>query len=596
MATYRIPRDPLTWFVMGARRVLLSACTVALVSCGGGKSGPAPPADSVNPAGADTPDGAGIALNPPTRVGESNRIEVTWQAQGDLTSFTVLVQRSAGLGFEAVDATTVDSNSAQFARGAVYRLDFPTARVLVRGCGASNQCVDSNAQTLVDVLLTGVAQLAPAIQTNRLFGHSIALSADGNTLAAASSENDSNQPGQGTIRIFQRGDDGRWVQEARLERFSIEASFGPPLALSGDGQTLVVGAYDHTGTVGGINAPEASAPPAPPGQNVEWTGAIHVFMRDRQQRQWGRQAFIKAAVPVAGEALGFRVAVSHDGHRALAAAFSRMYLFERTNGQWRQARIFDSSSGAIDPSVGMALSADGRSIAVKEGAILPEPLPQSVTVYKECQCSEGWRPVAKLSSARPPPDIRFPNDGDEYGRSLSFSGDGNVLAVGAPMDAGDEACDGTTLNTAAPAAGAVYVFAADGSGVWQRRAFLKARTALRLDQLGGEVALSGDGKVLAAKACGLAANAQGLRRNHRAGDSIGQLPGDSPCSTFAGASYVFEESPAGAWSHTAAAIPAAGELVGFDFFSLALSADGQTLGMGLTSFSSGGQSSRARVY
>ena len=381
----------------------------------------------------------------------------------------------------------------------------------MRGCGASNQCVDSNAQPLVDVLLTGVAQVAPAIQTNRLFGHSIALSADGNTLAAVSSENDPNQPGQGTVYIFQRGDDGRWVQEARLERFSIAASFGPPLALSGDGQTLVVGAYEHTGTVGGIS-----------------TGAIHVFIRDRQQRQWSPQAFLKAAVPVESESLGFgRVAVSHDGHRALAAAFSRMYLFERTNGQWRQAPIFDSSSGAIDPTVGMALSADGRSIAVKEGAIYPNPLPQSVTVYKECQCSEGWRPVAKLSSARPPPDIRFPSDnGDEDGRSLSFSSDGNVLAVGAPFDSGDEACDGTTMNTAAPAAGAVYVFAADSSGVWQRRAFLKARTALRLDQLGGEVALSGDGKVLAAKACGVAADAQGLRRNHRAGDSIGQQPGE----------------------------------------------------------------------
>ena len=47
MATYCIPRDLLTWFVVGARRVLLSACTVALVSCGGGQSGPATPVDSV---------------------------------------------------------------------------------------------------------------------------------------------------------------------------------------------------------------------------------------------------------------------------------------------------------------------------------------------------------------------------------------------------------------------------------------------------------------------------------------------------------------------------------------------------------------------
>ena len=50
-----IPRDPLTWFVVGARRVLLSACTVALVSCGGGQSEPAAPVDSVGPTPAPMP-------------------------------------------------------------------------------------------------------------------------------------------------------------------------------------------------------------------------------------------------------------------------------------------------------------------------------------------------------------------------------------------------------------------------------------------------------------------------------------------------------------------------------------------------------------
>jgi hypothetical protein len=49
MATYCIPRDPLTWFVVGARRVLLSACAVALVSCGGGQGEPATPVESVGP-------------------------------------------------------------------------------------------------------------------------------------------------------------------------------------------------------------------------------------------------------------------------------------------------------------------------------------------------------------------------------------------------------------------------------------------------------------------------------------------------------------------------------------------------------------------
>jgi hypothetical protein len=49
MAAYCVPRDPLVWFVVEARRVLLSACTVVLVSCGGGQREPATPVESAGP-------------------------------------------------------------------------------------------------------------------------------------------------------------------------------------------------------------------------------------------------------------------------------------------------------------------------------------------------------------------------------------------------------------------------------------------------------------------------------------------------------------------------------------------------------------------
>jgi hypothetical protein len=579
MATSRVPHDLFAWLAVGARAAFLSVCTVALVSCGGARSGPAVPLDSGGAVGTDTADGQSVVLNPPARVGESNRIEVAWQAQGDLTSFTVFVQLAAGLGFEAVDAT-VSSNSARFARGAAYRLDFPTARVLVRGCDASNQCVDSNTQPLLDVLLTGVAQVDPSIQPERAFGYKISLSADGNTLAAASSEGDPNQPGGGAVRIFQRGDDGRWVQETRLERFSMRGSFGPSLALSGDGQTLVVGAADDVSSVSGIGNSS--------------TGAIHVFTRDARQRQWSVQAFIKAAIPMANGAFGKDVAVSHDGNRVLVAALNRMYLLEREAGQWRQVHIFEPRPGTqLDSFSGMALSANGSTVAVR--AVWNAIPYQAVHVYKPCPCGDGWRLVADLRSAKSMTRPEDPPVIDAFGFALSLSGDGTKLAVGARLDFGDASDNGTTQNMGSSQSGAVYIFGADESGAWQRRAFLKARTAPVDDQLGAQVALSGDGKVLAAKACGLAANADGLRRNHRAGASIGSRAGDETCG-YGGSSYVFEESPAGTWSHTAAAIPAPGELVSQPLFSLALSADAQTLGMGFSSISGLGSVTNGTIH
>lgn len=201
--------------------------------------------------------------------------------------------------------------------------------------------------------------------------------------------------------------------------------------------------------------------------------------------------------------------------------------------------------------------------------------------------------MTELPSAKPTTSRPFASDA--FGTSLSLSADGKTLAVGAPLDSGDSSDTGTPTNTASTEAGAVYLFAADGSDVWRRRAFLKSRTAPPFDLLGSDVALSGDGKVLAAKACGFAANAEGLRRNHRAGAMIGRQEGDASCF-WGGSSYVFEESPDGVWAHAAAAIPAPGELVSFEFFSLARSANAQTLGLGTTSYRNGAAHSSVRIY
>jgi hypothetical protein len=93
----------------------------------------------------------------------------------------------------------------------------------------------------------------------------------------------------------------------------------------------------------------------------------------------------------------------------------------------------------------------------------------------------------------------------------------------------------------------------------------------------------------ACTACGFAANANGLRRNHRAGATLGTPAGqDNSRCTWGGSGYVFEADGSGAWSHTAAAIAAPGESAGFgDFtspsigapamgFSLSMSANAQT--------------------
>jgi hypothetical protein len=611
MATCYVSPGPVARFEVMARGALLSACTVTLVSCGGGQSAPTTPVDSPTPAGANTTDGPSIALDPPIAVEQSSRIGLTWQASSNLSSFTVLVKRTAELNSEAVDAT-VGPNSAQFARGASWRLDFPTATVRVRGCDTANQCIESNERPLLDALLSGLARL-----TNRdrlqLFSGPHRLSADGNTLAVW----DKFALGPpivgpceglfsiGSVLVFHRDADGRWTEEASLNRFSVSGVFGSGLALSGDGNTLIAPAFQDNGTVGGINAPEVGTL-LPPGEFQDERGAIHVYTRDAN-RQWSHEAFIKPAVTVANEGFGARVEVTHNGNRVLVGARDRVYLFERNAGQWRQVKIFESSPGnlidlrlhgwlrAVRPEAGvMAISADGSAIAMRtttlkqtNGLTLP---PYSVHVHTQCNCADGWQEAAILRSAK----IDTLHD-EQFGRSLSFNGQGTTLAVGAPGDAAGEIDNPATSNGPSPGAGAVYIFAAD-EGLWQRRAFLKARAALPCDRLGEQVIFSGDGKVLAARAVGLVADligedprVQGLRRNQPAGAKTGLPPsecllatGKIPGGFFEAGAYLFEANQSGAWSHTAVALAATrNDLTSIRLTdgSLSLSADAKTMGI-----------------
>src|SRR5687767_12496532 len=150
-----------------------------MIACGGGSGGSEPSERGVlDESAAAVPS---IVLDPPQTVGASDRIRLTWQAQG-AQSFVVFIQHATGQAFEEVRAD-IGPREAQFVRGAAWKFDFPTAKVRVRACNPAKGCVDSNEQAMESVLLSSVAQLTyadPAAQFVK-FGYATALSADGNT-------------------------------------------------------------------------------------------------------------------------------------------------------------------------------------------------------------------------------------------------------------------------------------------------------------------------------------------------------------------------------------------------------------------------------
>src|SRR6266487_873425 len=87
--------------------------------------------------------------------------------------------------------------------------------------------------------------------------------------------------------------------------------FGYSIALSGDGNTLVVGAPMESSSAKGINGNEAD--------NSKYaSGAVYVYARSSSG--WARQAYIKASNPGQDDQFGFSVALSGDGNTLAVSA------------------------------------------------------------------------------------------------------------------------------------------------------------------------------------------------------------------------------------------------------------------------------------
>jgi hypothetical protein len=309
---------------------------------------------------------------------------------------------------------------------------------------------------------------------NDHFGSSVALSRDGNTMAVAAhwessaatgingNQNDDSIPQAGAVYVFTRTGTG-WTQQAYVKASNTGKAdegntpgdgdqFGFSLALSGDGNTMAVGAITEDSGAQGINGNEKD-------DAALSAGAVYVFAR--MGDTWRQQAYVKPATNEAGDLFGFSVGLSADGNTLAAAAFN------------------ESSSGrGINPPHDNKFG-------------------QSGALFVFTRQNGSWSQQAFIKGSRSEPS-------DGFGFATSISDDGNTIAVGA----GDEACltpgiDPPGCADDAPPGrganiwvGAAYVFVRTGT-TWSEQSFIKAPNARPYNSFGVRLALSGDGNSLA---------------------------------------------------------------------------------------------------
>jgi hypothetical protein len=296
-----------------------------------------------------------------------------------------------------------------------------------------------------------------------LSGSSVALSADGTTVAIGAGNNDANGTNAGQARVYS-WNGSTWTQQGiDIDGEAAGDLLGYSVAMSGDGSTVAIGAPFNDGTGG--NA-----------------GQVRVYT-------WNSTNWIQRGGDIDGEAAndfsGWSVALSEDGSTVAVGARSndgtgsdagqvRVYTWNSTAWAQRGGDI-DGEAAGDESGISVALSADGTTVAIgaryNSGNV---SYSGQVRVYT-------WNSPTWIQRGG---DIDGEAANDESGSSVAMSADGTTVAIGSRYNA-----------SSGSNAGQVRVYTLGGSTWSQRGGDIDGEAAG--DESGKSVAMSADGTTVA---------------------------------------------------------------------------------------------------
>lgn len=274
---------------------------------------------------------------------------------------------------------------------------------------------------LLPLLGIGQTQIGADIDgevANNWSGYSVSLSADGNTVAIGAVFNDDGGLDAGHVRVYENIA-GIWTQVgADIDGEAANDQSGWSVSLSADGSLVAIGAPYNDG-----NEPNSG----------------HVRVYQNINGSW-----VQIGEDINGDGIipddnsGYSVSLSADGSVvAVGAPFSdgnqgnsgQVKVYQNIAGTWTQVGV-DIYGEAAGDQIGscVSLSADGNIVAIGSPYIDGNGSRSGqVRVY---QNNTGtWTQVGA--------DINGEADNDESGWSVSLSGDGNMVAIGARFNSGN---------------------------------------------------------------------------------------------------------------------------------------------------------------
>lgn len=363
----------------------------------------------------------------------------------------------------------------------------------------------------------------PATSSGEYFGQAVSISGDGNTILIGAPGYNS---GRGAVYFFTRSGNA-WIHQYRNTSSGEQnANMGKSLSLNYDGTVAWVG--------------EPSRDGSNPYTNI---GRAYVFTYSGGS--WTRAEKTSGTTNISSQYFGCSVSVNSEGNTALIGQYGwssstgRVQFYVLSGTSWTREGYITASDGSASDyfSYSVSISGDGNTALI--GAYGDDDKGSSSGSAYVFTRSEGtWTQQAKLLAS----------DGvanSSFGYAVAISSDGKTALIGALTDE-----NGTD-------SGSAYVFAKLEDDTWVEQAKLMDPTTSGPTYFGRSLSLSADGNVA-------------LIGAYRDGDN----------GTDAGAAYLFTRSEGGVWTQKEKLLAPDGQAGDYFGISVALSADGNTAVIG----------------